>query len=295
MEQTRLSEVLKRNKSFKRTIVEQNLYNSIVGQTVASEDEFIGLKGLLETKQIIDYQKDELKRRAQTISVAFNIAIKFLLSLQLTGTTQTYWNSFPYMLNPERLEELKTGNFDNDIIYNEMVKAIETVSKLDMLYVNVQRETFPLASFLSYLSNTAVMLAWLEVYYKTSFMPKDTQILDNQHPTHIDLCNEVNVLLSPTLQILKTELPFLTQGFVKTIEFDKEITDKTKEFIGTANILINDTILIEFKTTGKLPTTTTLQTDYHHAVGLTKLDPTISELYLCYVRFGVVTGVDLGE
>lgn len=289
---TSLSEVLNRKKDFKRDLIEKGFHEEVEALVENIEAE---VKTYVFDFNFRDYQKGELKRRAQTISVAYNIATKLMLSLSLTGTTETYFKSHPYSLHRDKLEELKTGDL-NDFVYNVMLQAVTEVDMLTYKFRDFKTDRAVYRELTHTLSSLSVTLAWLEVWYKTGFMPRDIQVVDIEHEVHKGLTHEVYILLQRTEESMLGLMPFLNhQPAIRTLEFDKEITSPDFEILGTANILVNGTMLIEIKTTGKQPDEDQVKRDFKHAVGLNRLDENIKHLFIYYARFNFLARADINE
>lgn len=281
----RLSEVLKRNKSFKRTLLEQEFHKEI---TEAELDIEILAQDSLDKLVFRDYLDDKLKRRAQTISVAYNIATKLLLSLYLTGTTETYWKTTEVMKdNREKVDShFEQEDFLTKIVKDTIDNAIGEVDLLDRRYkTNYNITKVEEQKFLLDLANISVTLAWVEAYYKTGFFPKDIQVMVYSNDTHQDLVQEVYTILNRTLDTLKDNLSNLRPNKITSVEFDKEIINEDIGFAGTANIIINKDTLLEIKTTGKSPTAEAVREEFNHAVGINVLDNNIKNLIIYYTRF----------
>lgn len=298
MEQTtRLTEVLKRKKSFKRDMLEEEFYSNVTSLIETLEKRDIN-NNQKENPTFRDYQDTELKRRAMTISAAYNIAVKLLLSLRLTGTTETYFKNFSYSLDRDRLETINKEDFEDKINYDVMIRAIEEVDYLDRQFkaLNLVRQNnikLTPTDFLLKLSDLSVTLAWLEAWYKTGFFPKDFQIMQNSSAVQHGLAHEVFILLERT----EENLSFILQNpeEFKGVEFDKQFYSQEYDIEGTASILIKKGTVLEIKTTGKDLEEINFAKDYEHLVGLNMINEELTDLILYYPRHESLVRVDLSE
>lgn len=276
---TRLSEVLSRKKTFERADKEKLFFDKVSQQELRVDQ-------ITESTRFTDYQNDYAKRRAQTVSVATNIGVKLALSLALTGTVDRYLDAT--LVNDENFRrrlKLDLANLDplaGEFIFSEIQKAITEAFALDGHSVAFNSSINTDETLLK-IADVSVTLAWYEVWCKTGFMPKELQVVNRDSETHQVLRHEVYIILNKAVKELLQHCKFLNSD----VEFDKEVTNDYFNIVGTASIRVDNKIL-EIKTTGKKPTDSTLLKDAEHGIGLFEIDKTIDTLYLYYARYNLL-------
>lgn len=233
----------------------------------------------------VDYISTEVKKRAQTISLATNIATKLLIALR-ADDLNTFVESLQYTKDPTFLEVFNKehGNFAaNYFIYVNMMEAINLLPTL------VESK-----NILKDVSDVAVSLAWLEAYYSSGYFPQEVKVMVRDSLEHDELVIEVNRLLKNVNNglISYLEATRTTHNLPKATP-NVEVVSEELNLRGNSGLLLGKTAVI-IKTGGsKFNIEKVLTEEVQHANAINNLlnKELIDRVVVYYPRFkvGIIT------
>lgn len=174
----RLTEVLR---SKERTAEQQFLVDRINMFQYDTKETHVALD------DILDYSSPEIKKRAMSIGIAFNIAFKFMLSMLYSGLDikETLRSSI-FFRAEKKIKEgalyLETQNVNGDTL------LFSTIS-------NVAALTFEDENFFQKLASFSITLGWFKAFEESGYFPKDLTVLDIASSVHLAMTKEVEALL----------------------------------------------------------------------------------------------------
>lgn len=262
-----LSEVIKLKKGEVLTDGQQALIQE-ASQIILQDYEV----NLIEGLDKYEYLYESSKKRALTISSAYNIFIKLYLSVE-------------YSLD-----------FFKGSIFEEHAEKFSLISsKLDVYKSLVESifETFKQGSKVkdrSWLCQSSVTLAWLEAYYKSGFFPADESILSIYSLEHKKLVDEVENLAEQSIGFIKSVIipEFIDTQFnidlystYESIKYDTKCNPGILFENGTKRYVL------EFRTTQVQPKHAIEDANHalHCSVIMAEHNKPVNKIFIYYPRF----------
>lgn len=238
----------------------------------------------VEPKVLLSYQDTSIKRRAQTIGDAYRTAFKMLLAITLNrgDLIVDMFSKRQYNSNKGYLDEVfkdSENSFIIDFHNNALFRLALLITDEPQINENL----------IQGLADISVTFTWVDKYYETTFMPKDTSIINTESDTHKKLVREVEYLLNNSKELIEIIRDLSLDG--KKLWFRENIENDTLGIAGTANIVAG-TKIIEVRTTETYPTDKKFLSGVRNIVGLTVLNESRDEPHLLdtgglvyYIRF----------
>ena len=188
----------------------------------------------------IDYQDPNIKRRAQTIGLATNIAFKLIYETFNFGFSKLnlYRDNNLFQMG-EDFEKTMVELDDVGPEYRQVFT--KTINTANSLYLYFDENVFNTEAR-RVIANLSVTLAWLEAKYRSGFFPADLFILLPESSTHQSLVAEVVAVLDNAVYMKSTTKEDLYINPILEVNGLRTSVD----------FIINDT-LVEITTTANLP------------------------------------------
>lgn len=182
-----------------------------------------------------------IKRRAQTIGLAFDIAFTLLVALKHSPETfNEYINRDNLGINNEKTLAEVEAILKNHLAVTNPKIFTEIIVKVKALSTNTE------PTHLGTLSSYAVTLAWYVAYIMSGYFPADVSVMNIENPVHNILTKEVEQILSVADRDFINQYVKADSKLILKPNFSDDRTDIEIESTGS---FIVDNTLYSFSTT----------------------------------------------
>lgn len=280
-----LTEVLKAKKGSEIATINEDFLRLYESKTILSMRKTSLLEeSQQEPKIVVGYLYNSIKRRAQTISEAYRLALQLLLAFTLDRKDLIIdlINKRPYNDNKGYLEDVY-GKYEKTAFITDFHTAA-----LEKLWLMAQNPPKDVKELHHNLADISITLTWVDTYYKTTYMPKDLEVIKPTSEDHILMREEIKHLLNHSSGFIEIIREHSFDG--EKLWFKEDITNNDFSICGTASIVAGHSIF-EIRTSETYPTEKKFVSDAKNLVGLKLLNDMrqqpliLSNTYIYYSRF----------
>lgn len=233
---------------------------------------------------LYDYLDSSIKRRAQTIGLAFTIAFKIMIELFLNKDTikKTFLDSFHFKLS-NTLKETVDLEDEYVSLFVNTLKELLAYEEMGIQHYNGIKVDVDRIEFVKCLACSSVTLAWLYAKEKSGFLPGDKTIMLKGSPTQELLRAEVALLIEKSLITIEN----ICNQNIDKVYIDPEIYDVKLGFVASIDLIINE-VAIDITTASKIKDSSSPQLLCFNAINNKVKAYDIDRLDMLYIRSNTV-------